>query len=201
MANNQDTIQELAGPASPAVPILADNHQAPESLCVSSDTVLWVRAVDWLRRNKRLKGARMLLAMMDLWATTVNVYENLFGVNHADALSYSADSGYPLVEAELEMADSKTIAQCLKRASQLADAAKLGQMTPAEEDERAAISRYLRQVSFQGRPRVFVLSRVKARKTELEALRYLLQKLDREDPGLHAYVKAHLQTRRTFRWI
>lgn len=167
----------------------------------SGDVQKWVATVKWMMRHVHLQGARMILAMMDQWATTVNVFANLFGCDPGDSILYSGEAGYPLTGAEIEMADARTISDCKQRIRRLEAAAQARGLRSEESEELRFIRGYLGEVSFHGRPRKFHGIAKSDYQRKLEALRYTLEQLGAEDPGLRRYVRSHLQTSPVFRWI
>lgn len=167
----------------------------------NDETRMWEELSAWLHNHSNLKGARMVLAMMNQWAETVNLFENLFGCAHEDSLAYSGEAGYPLVEAEIEMADAKTIKDCRQRLAKLEEIALARPLTQEEEEERRFIPSYLKEVSFRGNPRKFSDSGKRDNQRKLEALRYVTGKLAREHPVLAEYLRRHVQTSPVFRWI
>lgn len=166
----------------------------------NDETRMWEELSAWLHNHSNLKGARMVLAMMNQWAETVNLFENLFGCAHEDSLAYSGEAGYPLVEAEIEMADTKTIKDCRQRLAKLEEIALARPLTQEEEEERHFIPSYLKEVSFRGKPRKFSDSGKRDNQRKLEALRYTLTRLGEDHPDLAEYAWKHIQTS-PFRWV
>lgn len=166
-----------------------------------TETEMWVELSAWLHSHRNLKGSRMVLGMMDQWAESVNVFEHVFGCEHEDAVIYSGDCGYPLVEVEIEMADAKTISDCKWRLEKLKAIAKVRNLTQEEEEEQSFIISYLKEVSFQGRPRKFSDSPRHDYQRNFENLHYAIARLGEDHPDLAEYVMRHVQTSPVFRWI
>jgi len=165
------------------------------------ENVMWENVADWMRRHHSLKGARMILGIMDQWAETVNVFENLIGCAHEDAVIHSGEAGYPLAEAEIEMADAQTIADCQRRLARLEEISRVRLLTPEEEGDQRSLTSYLKEVSFKGRPRKFSNSSKRDFQRNIENLRYAIAQLGKEHQDLAEYVRRHVQTSPAFRWV
>lgn len=165
-----------------------------------SENALWEIVAKWMRNHQTLNGARMILGMMNQWSETVLLFSGVLGCEPDDALAYSGEKGYPLVEAEIEMADSITIRDCRLRLQKLEKIAQVRPLTEEEEEERRFITSYLKEVSFRGKPRKFSDSGKRDHRRKIEALRYTLTRLGEDHPDLAEYAWKHIQTS-PFRWV
>lgn len=159
---------------------------------------LWYPLVDWLRENRRLKGARLVFDAMDLWASNINILQNVFGLSHEQAKRYNMENCHPVQSLPMDMTDRQTICQCVQRIEQLELKGK--KLSASEKEELTAIKKYLSHTTYQGRSKIFPDELSKATKRNREAVKYLLKILDQEKPALALYARAHLKLTPVLRW-
>lgn len=177
-----------------------DTHLNFETETGTNRGDLWYPLVQWLLSKKHLKGVRVIIRAMDLWAESAIFDNHNFDLSHLKESEGVPSLEYPVFEEQLDMTDQKTLSDCRKRLEHLERQGRYNGLKDSEKEELRQIRKYLGETTHNGRIKKFPSGLTKLNKGNREAVKYALKKLEREEPALAEYAKQHLCLRDFVKW-
>lgn len=193
-SSSDSNFEETGAKQSPNLAINVVNEP------IQQEADLWDALCKRVHELQYLKGAQLTGEAMEVWTTTYNLFQGVFDVSPDMVICSHMEAIYPVLYQQIEMTDKKTIYACLERVKQLNDKARTIGLSPADEKERKDILAYLKETTFRSRIKYFYDELYKTVKRNEENVKYFLKVLEKTDPDLAAYAKAHLRTRPVIRW-
>ncbi len=161
---------------------------------------LWEALCKKLRELKHLKGSRLILDAMEVWASSINLFCRVFNYIPEKVICCYLEATFPVDFKKIKMTDRQTIYACIERLKQLNDRSKKGELTEDDKKEMKGIMAYLKETTFRGKIRFFNDEDYKTMKRNEQSVKYALSILEKTEPSLAAFAKAHLKTYPVIRW-
>lgn len=161
---------------------------------------MWDELCKWLFKHKDLKGARLIIQAMDISAENAIFDNHNFDLSHHEGSEGDSSLNYPVFEQPIEMTDQKALSDCRKREEYLERQDKYNRLTDSEREELEHLRKYLSETTHNGRIKQFPSGLSKMNKSNGEAVKYALKKLEREEPALAQYAREHLCLRDFVKW-
>jgi hypothetical protein len=159
-----------------------------------------------LLKMSHLKGARTVLRIMPAHHDGIKP-EGDFSDYSEEYLSPGFAGGM-IYEEPIPMTDNRALAEYKSRSKKLIDEIEadlqLGHIKEAEEKQAEfdQIRKHILEVTtHDGRIKNFPTEMIKNYQRVYQDFRYLLKRLKVEDPEVYHYLKIHVRTGTTFKWI